>query len=97
MLTGVAVLGLLAGSLASFFRLDNGKSATDSPTNGGPAGSPASGPGDGPGASGEDALRALTAEVAALRRQVESLTARVTGASSTLAPDESTTGEDASG
>jgi voltage-gated potassium channel len=97
MITGVAVLGLLAGSLASFFRLDNGKSATDSPTNGGPAGSPASGPGGGPGASGEDALRALTAEVAALRRQVEALTARVTGASSTLAPDESTTGEDASG
>ena len=36
MLTGVAVLGVLAGSLASFFRLDNGKSATASPTDGGP-------------------------------------------------------------
>ena len=92
MLTGVAVLGVLAGSLASFFRLDNGKSATESPTDGDPAGSPAGGP----AASGEDALRALTAEVAALRRQVEALTAQVTGAGSTLAPDEST-GGDASG
>jgi voltage-gated potassium channel len=93
MITGVAVLGVLAGSLASFFRLDNGKSPTESPTNGDPAGGPAGGP----AASGEDALRALTAEVAALRRQVEALTARVTGASSALAPDKSTTGEDASG
>ena len=92
MLTGVAVLGVLAGSLASFFRLDNGKSPTKSPTDGDPASSPAGGP----AASGEDALRALTAEVAALRRQVEALTAQVTGAGSTLAPDEST-GEDASG
>ena len=50
--------------------------------NGDPAGSPA--------ASGEDALRALTTEVAALRRQVEALTARVAGASSTLPPDEPT-------
>jgi voltage-gated potassium channel len=82
MLTGVAVLGLLAGSLASFFRLDNGKNATDSPTNGDPAG--------GPAASGEDALRALTTEVAALRRQVEALTAQVTGASSSPASDKST-------
>jgi len=75
MITGVAVLGLLAGSLASFFRLDNGKSATEPPTDE-PAGSPA--------AAGEDALRALAAEVSALRRQVEALTAQVTGASSTL-------------
>jgi voltage-gated potassium channel len=93
MLTGIAVLGLLSGSLASFFRLDNGNGATESPTDGEPAASPAGGP----AASGEDALRALTAEVSALRRQVEALTAQVTGASSTLAPDESATGEDASG
>jgi voltage-gated potassium channel len=89
MLTGVAVLGLLAGSLASFFRLDNGKSATESPTDGERTDSPAS--------SGEDALRVLAAEVSALRRQVETLTARVTGASSTLAPQEPTTGQDTSG
>ena len=89
MITGVAVLGLLAGSLASFFRLDNGKSATEAPTDDEPAGSPA--------AAGEDALRALAAEVSALRRQVEALTAQVTGASSTLAPHESTTGKDTSG
>ena len=31
MVTGIAVLGLLAGSLASFFRLDNGKSSAGSP------------------------------------------------------------------
>jgi len=89
MVTGVAVLGLLAGSLASFFRLDNGKSATESPTGGEPTDSPAT--------SGEDALRALTAEVSALRRQVEALTAQVTGASSTPVPQEPTTGQDTSG
>jgi len=89
MVTGVAVLGLLAGSLASFFRLDNGKSATESPTGGEPSDSPAT--------SGEDALRALTAEVSALRRQVEALTAQVTGASSTPVPQEPTTGQDTSG
>ena len=86
MLTGVAVLGVLAGSLASFFRLDNGKSATEPPTDDGLAGGPAGSS----GASGEDALRALTAEVAALRRQVEALTAQVTGASSAPAADKST-------
>jgi len=96
MVTGIAVLGLLAGSLASFFRLDNGKgdldngkSDTESPTDGGPAGSPAT--------SGEDALRALAAEVSALRRQVEVLTAQVTGASSTLAPRDPSAGQDTSG
>jgi voltage-gated potassium channel len=89
MITGVAVLGVLAGSLASFFRLDNGKSATASPPDGDPAGSPAGKSAGGQAASGEDALRALTAEVAALRRQVEALTAQVTGASSTLASDDS--------
>jgi voltage-gated potassium channel len=85
MITGVTVLGLLAGSLASFFRLDNGKSATEPPTDGDPPGSPAGVQ----AVSGEDALRALIAEVAALRRQVEALTAQVTGASSALAPDDS--------
>jgi voltage-gated potassium channel len=93
MITGIAVLGLLSGSLASFFRLGNGDDAKDSPTDGEPAASPAGGP----AASGEDALRALTSEVAALRRQVEVLTAQVAGASSTPAPEESITGEDASG
>lgn len=67
MVTGIAVLGVLAGSLSSFFRL-----GPDNPTT------------DGPGADGSApaeadpsvslALRALTAEVAALRAQVEGLT-----------------------
>jgi hypothetical protein len=35
--TGIAVLGLLAGSLASFFRLDAGKPASESPAIGEPA------------------------------------------------------------
>ena len=65
MITGIAVLGLLAGSLASFFRLgdrpDNGAAATV-------------------GGARDAALQALTAEVSALRSQVEALTARLAGA-----------------
>jgi voltage-gated potassium channel len=37
MVTGIAVLGLLAGSLASFFRLDAGKPVSESPATGEPA------------------------------------------------------------
>ena len=70
MITGVAVLGLLAGSLASFFRLDQGDVAP-----GPPAGEPAT-----TAATSDDAaLAALTAEVSALRRQLEALTERLTG------------------
>jgi voltage-gated potassium channel len=69
MITGVAVLGVLAGSLASFFRL--GESQADAEK---PAGQPA-----GTEAAPDDAvLQALVAEVAALRRQVEALTQRLT-------------------
>src|SRR5215467_8606280 len=89
MFTGVAVLGLLAGCLASFFRLDN-----DTPS----VASPPAGEAEQTAATSSDAaLQALAAEVSALRRQVEALTAQVTGASSTLAPHESTTGKDTSG
>jgi len=70
MITGIAVLGVLAGSLASFFRLGEGDNGTGSP--GGEPGSPA-------GTSSDAALQALTAEVLALRRQVEALTHRLPG------------------
>jgi len=86
MLTGIAVLGLLAGSLASFFRLDNGKPSAGSP--------PADAPTVTPAAPGDAALQALTAEVSALRRQVETLTARLAGTPSALASQESTVDED---
>jgi voltage-gated potassium channel len=83
MLTGIAVLGVLAGSLSSFFRLgDNGKA------NGAPPDQPAN-----PAAAGSDtALAALTAEVSALRQQVEALTRRLTGA-----PPDPTSTEPAAG
>ena len=70
MITGIAVLGLLAGALASFFRLDDGGDAAGSPA--GESASTTATPND-------VALAALTAEVAALRRQVEVLTERLTG------------------
>src|SRR5262249_37589982 len=86
MVTGIAVLGLLAGSLASFFRLDNGKP---------PAGSPAADDAEHTAVTSSDAaLQALTAEVSALRRQVETLTARLAGTPSALASQESTVDED---
>jgi len=71
MITGIAVLGLLAGSLASFFRLSEG--------NGDAAGSAADQPASTTANSNDTALQTLTAEVAALRRQVEALTQRLTG------------------
>ena len=71
MITGIAVLGLLSGSLASFFRLDGGDTAAGSPT-GEPAGTAAT--------SNDAALQALATEVSALRRQLEALTERLTGA-----------------
>ena len=75
MITGISVLGLLAGSLASFFRLDNGTPSTESPR-GEPAATTAP--------PQDAALEALTTEVSALRQQVEALTARLTG--TTLRP-----------
>ncbi|HVN52342.1 MAG TPA: potassium channel family protein [Acidimicrobiales bacterium] len=70
MLTGISVLGLLAGSLASFFRLqpepaDDGPDGTD-----GPAGPSA-------GAADDGDWRALVAEIAMLRQQIEVLSSRM--------------------
>ena len=80
MVTGIAVLGVLAGSLASFFRL---APADDTAPADAPAESAA------PTASGgadprlpdrlNDALVALTSEVAALRDQVHELASRLSG------------------
>jgi voltage-gated potassium channel len=71
MVTGIAVLGLLAGSLASFFRLDSDEPSAESPTTH-ESTTPVA-------ASSDAALQVLTAEVSALRHQVEALTARLTG------------------
>jgi voltage-gated potassium channel len=87
MVTGIAVLGVLAGSLASFFRLDDGK------PNG--ASSPAGEAEHAAGTSGDAALQALAAEVSALRYQVEALATRLTGAPPGHAPQEPTGDEDA--
>ena len=71
MVTGIAVLGVLAGSLASFFRLGEGDNNHAEPEAGQPAEAAAP--------PHETALAALTAEVSALRLQVEFLTRRLTG------------------
>ena len=89
MITGIAVLGVLAGSLASFFRLDNGTPSDGPPT----ADEPASAVAD----SSDAVLQSLAAEVSALRHQVEALTARLTGTPPSVAAPESTTDEDAPG
>ena len=91
MLTGIAVLGLLASSLASFFRLDNGTPSGEPPTGEPPAAEPA-----GTATLPHDAaLQALTTEVSALRQQVEALTARLAGTLPSPAPQEPAPGEDA--
>jgi voltage-gated potassium channel len=78
MVTGIAVLGVLAGSLSSFFRLAPAEGAT------GPVGEadhPAAEmavPSPVPPSPGvNDALVALTTEVAALRDQVQALASRL--------------------
>ncbi len=86
MITGVAVLGLLAGSLASFFRLDGDQTA-DEPQHGEPADTAAT--------STDAALAALAVEVSALRRQMEALTERLTGTLPGPASEESAPGQDA--
>jgi voltage-gated potassium channel len=96
MLTGISVLGLLSGSLASFFRLDRGTGTSESPAD---DSSGAGGDGDplameavavdGHAEAGEPALQALTAEVSALRRQLESLTEMINRAASERARGES--------
>jgi hypothetical protein len=88
MITGIAVLGLLAGSLASFFRLDNGTPPTESPA-GGPAGTTAP--------PQDAALQALATEVSALRQQVEALTARLARTPPGPAPQGPVPGGDAPG
>ena len=88
MITGIAVLGMLAGSLASFFRLGEGETAAGSPTD-----EPAS-----TAATPTDAaLQALATEVSALRRQVQALTERLTGAPAGLTSEEPTARDDAPG
>jgi voltage-gated potassium channel len=82
MITGIAVLGVLAGALSSFFRLDEGG-------NGSPADEPATPATSAAGATtpADAAIAALTAEVAALRHQVEALAQRLPGASPGQPPD----------
>ena len=83
MITGVAVLGVLAGSLASFFRPGPADNA-------GPAGSK---PAEPAVTTGDAALQALASEVLALRLQVAALAERITGNPS--GPVEPAEGEDA--
>ena len=86
MITGIAVLGVLAGSLASFFRLDENHANS---------GSPADQPATTTSKASDPALQALAAEVAALRRQLEALTQRLTGTPPDRTPEELPPGEDA--
>lgn len=85
MITGIAVLGVLASSLASFFRLDESKNG---------AGSPGVEPTSTAITSNDAALQALTAEVAALRRQMEALTQRLTGTHPCPTPEEPSRSKD---
>jgi voltage-gated potassium channel len=83
MITGITVLGVLAGSLASFFRL--------SPGDNGQAGSE---PAEPAVTASDAALQALASEVMALRLQVAALAERITGNSSGPHPVEPAAGED---
>jgi voltage-gated potassium channel len=75
MVTGIAVLGLLSGSLASFFRLDEGDGTDGEPDTGAETD------------NAEVALTALVNEVSALRRQLEALSDRLTADGDASEPD----------
>jgi voltage-gated potassium channel len=79
MVTGIAVLGLLSGSLASFFRIDGGDTGDEA------SAAEAAQPNL---PSRDDALEALTSEVSALRREVETLTQHLTSRQSDRASGE---------
>jgi hypothetical protein len=80
---------VLAGALASFFRLDGGGNG------GSPADQPAPAADTHTATASDAALAALAAEVSALRRQVEVLTERLTGPPSRLTAGQPAPGEDA--
>jgi len=88
MITGIAVLGTLAGTLASFFRVGNGDTAT---------GSSAGEPETTTPTLNDASLAALATEVTALRRQVEALNERLAGPPRGLATEEPPPGADAPG
>jgi len=90
MITGVSVLGLLAGSLASFFRLDDSDGAEGAP--GGQSDTRAAATAEG---SPDAALQALTAQVSALRRQIDALSSAANATPASIAGRESTVNEDA--
>jgi voltage-gated potassium channel len=83
MITGIAVLGLLSGSLASFFRLASGErggAAEDPNAAASNAGSPepeTQGESDEASPTMQEMLEILTREVSALRRQVEAISHRM--------------------
>ena len=87
MVTGIAVLGVLAGSLASFFRLGDADNHAAPPTDK---------PESTVAAVNEAALAALTAEVSALRLQVEALTRRLIGTPHGQEPGEPPPAQDTS-
>jgi voltage-gated potassium channel len=73
MITGVAVLGLLSGSLASFFRLERSGETSDTDA---AVDDQSAAPADGAGPT-ENVMVTLAEEVASLRRQIEVLTERI--------------------
>lgn len=75
MITGVAVLGLLSGSLASFFRGGESRDATSTSKDG--EGEPEAGEPTPATRLPDGALQALVHEVSALRAQVEALSERL--------------------
>ena len=81
MVTGIAVLGVLAGALSSFFRLDESQadSPADEPATPATPATAAATPAAAAATPAEAAIAALTAEVAALRHQVEVLAQRLPG------------------
>jgi voltage-gated potassium channel len=91
MVTGIAVLGLISGSLASFFRLTPSEEEADEEEENTGDGlseatgalrseaSEVAGP-NGPSQNVQEVLESLTREVSALRRQVEVLSDRMGGA-----------------
>ncbi|MGO8873853.1 MAG: potassium channel family protein [Acidimicrobiales bacterium] len=78
MITGIAVLGMLSGSLASFFRIETPDATPTDESSSAAAATRGDAPASGASPL-ETALLALTLEVSAFRQPVEALAQRLTG------------------
>jgi voltage-gated potassium channel len=94
MVTGIGIIGTLAGSLASFLRIDRSRATAGPGAGGAPPGPPSGAPGapGGGGAERGGAERGMAERVVALQAQVASLSAELAELASAVSTPEGSSG-----